>query len=337
MNSVRSIISRLIVLSSLISASALANSNLDLIEAAGRGDLRAAKTALSQGADINFFSAHPNFMFTRSALEDAVGGQHQEMIEFLLKKGADANLQNDDGMSALDKAVQRDNLSAVALLIDSGGLVNPHRPIDAPLHHAASGDLLQIAEYLVAHGATIDFKNYLGETPLFIAMSDAYLNQGRLGVANLLLERKANVNLAANNQRRPLHYAAKGNTCQGVKLLISHGAEINVQDEAGQSPLHLAAASGNIDIVKILVGKGTNMNLKDREGNTPLHLAARDASYSNPVEADHKNAEVAECLLQAGARGDIKNGDGQTAAEVAKKMLALDKTDPETRRVSRVF
>lgn len=55
----------------------------------------------------------------------------------------------------------------------------------------------------------------------------------------LLLKAGANLNIANDNGRTALHYAAEFCSLQGCKLLVQGGADINLQDTNGHFPSEL--------------------------------------------------------------------------------------------------
>lgn len=63
---------------------------------------------------------------------------------------------------------------------------------------------------------------------------------GKNQVANLLIEKGADVNIADRTGTTPLHLAAKYRTPELVDLLIKHGADVNQKDENNKTALDLA-------------------------------------------------------------------------------------------------
>jgi murein DD-endopeptidase MepM/ murein hydrolase activator NlpD len=94
-----------------------------------------------------------------------------------------------------------------------------------------------------------------------------------------------------------------------VQAAIEAGANVNAQDEYGQTPLMYAASSStNPDILAALLKAGATINAQTSAGWTALMYAARDT----------KNLETALLLMNAGADPSLKNGEGQSAADLAR-------------------
>ena len=64
------------------------------------------------------------------------------------------------------------------------------------------------------------------------------------------------------HKQTPMHFAAKNNNAEVVKILIESGANINnAQGNYEESPLHFAARyNSNAEVVKILIESGANIN-----------------------------------------------------------------------------
>jgi len=71
----------------------------------------------------------------------------------------------------------------------------------------------------------------------------------------------------------PLHCAAGTGHKDVAELLLAKGAEVNVADIDGRTPLHYAATMGHKNVVELLLAKGAYVNAKDKNGATPLSLA----------------------------------------------------------------
>ena len=95
-----------------------------------------------------------------------------------------------------------------------------------------------------------------------------------------------------------------------IELLINKGARVNDFDKdllltaLHQAVLYLEQTK---KLVPALIAKGGNINIQNVLGETPLHLAAREGPFA------------IEVLLINGADPTIKNNDGLTPKELAKK------------------
>jgi len=80
----------------------------ELIAAAYRGDVKAAIAQLDQGADVNVRDCDGD-----TALMLAAERGHIELEKVLLEKGADVNAANLNGETALMRAAENDRAAAV--------------------------------------------------------------------------------------------------------------------------------------------------------------------------------------------------------------------------------
>ena len=71
----------------------------------------------------------------------------------------------------------------------------------------------------------------------------------------------------------------------------------------GHSALHWAAAKGLVPLAKWLVECNADVHLRNNAESTPLHAAAQNNQVG-----------VAEILLRAGASGQLRDADGNSAA-----------------------
>ncbi|KAK1297425.1 hypothetical protein QJS10_CPB15g01343 [Acorus calamus] len=126
-------------------------------------------------------------------------------------------------------------------------------------------------------------------------------SSGHTEVAEILLNKGANVNLANGGGRTALHYAASKGWLKMAEILISHGAKLNKKDKVGCTPLHRAASTGSRELCEFLIEEGADIDPVDKSGQTPLMHAVIC-----------ENKEVAFLLIRHGADVDMEDKEGYT-------------------------
>ncbi len=140
------------------------------------------------------------------------------------------------------------------------------------IHEAASADQLeQVQAMLEDHPDLLDIVSDHGFTPLGMAT-----HFGNEEIARYLLAKGADPNIQSQNGYNvyPLHTAIGSNFDGIAKMLIEAGAEVNVLQTSRISPLHLAAQNGNIDLIILLLENGASVEIKNDMGKTASDLAA---------------------------------------------------------------
>ncbi|EPE06410.1 ankyrin repeat protein [Ophiostoma piceae UAMH 11346] len=155
--------------------------------------------------------------------------------------------------------------------------------------------LYHVAQLLLDKGADVEAKDNNSRTPLSYAAS-----QGYEALARLLLDKGADIDAKDDNGQTPLSYAASQGYEALARLLLDKGADIDAKDDYGQTPL-LYALKGHEAVARVLLDKGADIEAKDNNGWTPLIYAA-----SRRYEA------VARLLLDKGADVDAKDNNSRT-------------------------
>ena len=172
----------------------------------------------------------------------------------------------------------------------------------SPLVAALQMEQFGIAELLYQHGAHVDVQGFDKATPLYSASRG-----GHLKIVQWLLHHSADPNLRRESDGwTALHGAAKYDCLDVSQKLLQHNADPNVQDYNGEIPLHVATRHGNPNVARLLLEQGADVNARREDGSTPLHLASMDGWLA-----------VARVLIQHGADRDAEDNEGRTPFQVA--------------------
>jgi uncharacterized protein len=162
---------------------------LDLFEASMVGKLVAVRNLVRKGQEVDSLSPDG---FTALHLAGFFG--HEDIAQFLLENGADANAQanNPTKVRPLHSAVAHRHFKISNMLVERGADVNARQQGGfTPLHEAAQGGSLRIAQLLLRHGADVNATTDRGDTALDLTSKDsreAGPKESREKVAQLLIK-----------------------------------------------------------------------------------------------------------------------------------------------------
>jgi ankyrin repeat protein len=224
-------------------------------------------------------------------------------VRALLQRHVDVNQPDLDGTTALQWAVERDDLESARLLVRSGANATAaNRYGVTPMYSASLNGNTAMIELLLEAGARPDATLPEGETALMTAA-----RTGNTDAVKLLLDRGADVNAKERwKGQTAVMWAAEENHSATVELLSRRGADLRDRANNGFTPLLLATRSGSLDSVRALLDAGADVNAPiersaaergPRGGNSilmnglsPLHVAIANAQY-----------DLAALLLEHGA------------------------------------
>jgi len=327
-----------------------------LLEAVKQADVGKCKKLLQSNAEsfadlISF--VHP---FTNDCLLHFAASspfpKRKQMTEFLLRKdSSNLNWKNKDLLTPLRAAVDKNHIDVVELLLKFGANINSIDCVgQTALHRCAQNNNPQICQLLLRHGADPNISSLHGYTPLqmgsesiqqiihdYIASqlnascskpiaaqqsnhvgkhtnSDAdeqLLEASKSGdlelVKRFMTSSNVNCRDVTGRLSTPLHFASGYNRVAVVELLLQQGADVHAKDKGGLVPLHNACSYGHFEVAELLVHQGAAVNVTDLWKFTPLHEAAAKGKY-----------EICKLLLKHGADPSKKNRDGNTALDLVK-------------------
>lgn len=245
--------------------------------------------------------------------------------------------ENSDGLTPLHLAAHNGNYNMVSFLIKIGADVNFVTPREVgrqtPLFYAVFQNHLEVIDLLIANKADIDAVNVQGQTVLHcileILFREQLLDEQRIKVIEkLIIEYKANVNIADFYGLTPLYIAVEGNSTFIVEILLKNSAKINFVQSfimyLEQKPLlHIAILNGNIDIFTLLLkysretvahnNEAAYVDSVDKFGRTALHLAVEKGLSA-----------FVKILLEYKASIDIRDKQGDKPIDIAQRKVDTD-------------
>jgi ankyrin repeat protein len=242
-------------------------------------------------------------------LHHAARWGREDVVKFLLSKGADANSQRRNGWTPFTEASSNGHVGVARMLLehmevqdvdtrDSSGMT--------ALHWAAGGGREDMVAFLLNKGANANIQDGEGRTPFL----DMAYNSGHVGVARLLLEHMVgeDVNAGDLDGQTALYYAAGNGNDDLLALLLSKGADATITTDEGLTPFMQASGSGYAGMARVLLEHvgGQGVDTQDDKGKTALHHAALWG-----------HDELIGFLIDKGADPNITDLDGSTALACA--------------------
>lgn len=252
-----------------------------LLFAAAQGRVETARALLAAGARVDDAAADGATPLVVAAYSD-----HVPMAVLLLQQGANVEA-GEAGYSALHAAVLRGNPGLVAALLAGGA--NPNTPVSkgTPVKRLSK-------EYVFEDG-------WVGATSLFLAAQFAEADIMRLLVAAggdpLFRLRGTSVLMAAAG-------VDVGPFGRRGRQIDPGEIELALLQNEDERPL----MNSGLKAVQLSLELGIDVNLANDAGDTVLHGAAAQGFRS-----------VVQLLIQAGAKPDIQNKNGQTPLMVAER------------------
>lgn len=164
-------------------------------------------------------------------------------VRALISKGADVNVPQGDGMTALHWAAERGDSVMTATLLRAKANVRA---------------VTRIGDY----------------TPLHVAAKT-----GNAAVVRALLKAGSDAKAVTTSGATALHFAAASGDPGSVQALVDRGADVNAREnEWGQTPLVFAATIGRAEAIRVLLNGGADPSIHTTAVNLNEQAAADQAA-----------------------------------------------------------
>ena len=270
------------------------NGNTLLMHAVKEKDLKCLKLLLSLGANVDVENK-----FGKTAIIEACLSGKLDIVKLLVENGASKTAVTSTGLSATSVVSVNGN-SAMRKYFRKEIKKSRFLKIFAAIE---CRDLACVQQVL----GEVHESNPVGFSPLMFACTKGYAD-----VVWTILKSGVNlVNGRTTDGMMSLCCALMFGNTQVAELLLAFGANINLKDSDGRTPLHRCTASNNFDAVELLIRIGASLEVSDSKGKTPLDIAIENSFF-----------EIEELLQKFGAKSPSTNGES---------MISLKRSDFITR------
>lgn len=273
---------------------------------------------LDAGADIDIQDSNGLTALTLAC--GATGETRLRSALLLINRGANVNLEVVNGFTPLLYASQQGDLTLVRALLDSGADPNACSEVErgaTPLLLAADGGHGDVALLLLKHGADNAATTSEGFTALMYGARN-----GMKALTTVLAEgpnpiERVVINAANNSGFTALHFAIVKRQLDVADILLRNGADPNAQDASERPPLMAAVVKKDIHGTFLLLRYGANPNLVFDGTGSPM-------PQMTPVSVGllSEEQDIIHLLLAYG-------GDLELALGKKPKRLILDSTERE--------
>ncbi|KAJ6255830.1 Tankyrase-1 [Drechslerella dactyloides] len=307
---------------------------------------------------LNVLKIEPNILDDDGDTPLQAAYANPQMVELLLKHGADVMIRGGDNKNALDRAMNtaelrsqdidlesitvKDSIKVIKLLVEAGADINDASEMPKklpPLHIAIAIGDLELFNLFMRHNADVtktDIKSATALHKVFMESSTAS-GEDRFKMAKALVEAGADVNAEDIDSTMPLFVAVSWQNKQGVKLLLKHGADVLDENLRGVQAIHEAASPRSykddeaaLDIIDMLLAKGADLNATTKSGGTPLMLALEEKYLSLFEALIEKGLEKSGGNKEFLMKGDF---DGENLLHLVTRLDDEERPDLRTEAV----
>ena len=261
--------------------------------AAYKGNLEIINYLIAKGSDINLEDSHGT---TPIAFAAGNGLTNTAVYDAFFKAGIDPKKKYKGGTNLLLMAIPSDKNLALSNYFSSKGLSLTDTDSDGKTafdYAARTGDLT-LLKTLVQKGI-----KYTGDALIFAAQGSRRESNPIEVYQYLVDELKIKPTSTNKEGETVLHILArKPNQTEIINYFLAKGLDVNKADNEGNTVLMNAATNKEIKVIELLLAK-SNLNAQNTKGESALTIAVKSGSV-----------EAIELLLNKGANINVLDKDG---------------------------
>ncbi|KAK7927412.1 hypothetical protein PG985_004410 [Apiospora marii] len=254
----------------------------------------------------------------KTPLHHAITGRRLNMVKFLLDHGANIDVADNLGNTALDIASRNGDAGVVELLLGRArSFVNMSPQIAYPTNftltnaffNACQSGSYATVRLLLRMNIPADLKRdgipalhqalTDGLSPATTGMEKPPHEISRIRVLRLLLDAGVSPDVTDSKLQTCLHRAARRSESRVIRYLLSRGADVSLCDQHGRTPLDYASQNADLEAMKSLLDFGSIVSNTTwlsalESGNSPvvIYLLGTIRESDSPQDTAQDRASI---------------------------------------------
>lgn len=194
------------------------------------------------------------YEFTNDGLSEAIIKQDTEAVELFVKADININLSDNEGFTALDRAMEINNEQTVALLCHAGG--------ETKFNRQKTFENKKEKETNFTVNSTQKDSNVSQSNEESTSMNEfcKAVDESNYEFVKKNIKRTDDKDVLTEDGLAPVHYAIFNNDIEMIQILIDSGAEINNRTSDGLTALDITILNGQKEIAKLLLQNGAALS-----------------------------------------------------------------------------